>query len=149
MSKTSIFKSMDVLSSGLAAQRLRMNLTSQNLANAQTTRTAEGGPYRRKDPVFAAVSAGGSNPAAGSGDFEGSLQKVAVAGIAEDQRPFPLVHDPSHPDADPDTGMVAMPNVNVVEEMINMITSSRSYEANVTAYEALKQMANKAMEIGR
>lgn len=139
----SIFKGMDVLSSGLAAQRLRMNITSQNLANAHTTRTQEGGPYQRQDPVFEAV------PADGAESFAGNLQKVKVSEVAKDERPFPMVHDPSHPDADPETGMVKMPNVNVVEEMINMITASRSYEANVTAYEALKQMANKAMEIGR
>ena len=95
------------------------------------------------DALFEAV------PADGAESFAGNLQKVKVSEVAKDERPFPMVHDPSHPDADPETGMVKMPNVNVVEEMINMITASRSYEANVTAYEALKQMANKAMEIGR
>ena len=140
----SLLKSMDVLSSAMSAQRTRMNITSSNLANAQTTRTEEGGPYRRKDPVFQSVPLDGPG-----GDFASNLSKVAVVDIADDQRPFPMIHDPGHPDADPNTGMVKMPNVNVVEEMINMITAARSYEANVTAYEALKQMAMKAMEIGR
>jgi len=140
----SFLESMDVLSSAMAAQRLRMNITSSNLANAQTTRTKEGGPYRRQDPVFEAVEMEGAPES-----FEESLKRVRVAGVVDDQRPFPLVHDPGHPDADPATGMVAMPNVNVVEEMINMITAARSYEANVTAYEALKRMVDKAMEVGR
>jgi flagellar basal-body rod protein FlgC len=140
----SLSKAMDILSSGLHAQRLRLNLTSSNIANAHTTRTENGEPYRRKDPVFTSVSAS-DDPM----DFDNTLTKVKVTGVAEDQSEFQLIHDPSHPDADPETGMVAMPNVNVVEEMVNLITASRSYEANVTAFETLKQLANKAMELGR
>ncbi len=140
----SLIKAMDILSSGMHAQRARMDLTSTNLANANTTRTAEGGPYRKQNPVFEAMLTG-----ADADSFDANLRKVAVMGVEGDQTPFPEVHDPGHPDADPQTGMVQMPNVNVVEEMVDMITASRSYEANVTAFQALKQMASKAMEIGR
>jgi len=140
----SFSKTMDIVSSALHAQRLRMNITSSNLANAHTTRTDSGEPYRRKDPVFVAVPAS-DDP----NSFDNTLDKVQVQGVQEDPTPFRQVHDPGHPDADPKTGMVAMPNVNVVEEMVNMISSARSYEANVTAFETLKQLVNKAMEIGR
>jgi flagellar basal-body rod protein FlgC len=134
---------MDILSTGLHAQRLRMNLISSNLANAHTTRTKDGTPYRRKDPIFQAVALDTD------GSFDNTLHKVEVTGVYEDPSPFPQVYDPGHPDADPNTGMVEMPNVNVVEEMVNMITAARSYEANVTAFESLKQMALKALDIGR
>lgn len=140
----SLTKAMDILSSGLHAQRLRMNITSSNLANAHTTRTVDGTPFRRKDPTFEAVNL---NPDAEH--FDNTLQKVQVTGVKDDPTPFPVIYDPGHPDADPKTGMVQMPNVNVVEEMVNLITASRSYEANVTAFETLKQMAIKAMDIGR
>jgi flagellar basal-body rod protein FlgC len=83
------------------------------------------------------------------GSFGNTLYRVEVTGVKDDPTPFPVTYDPGHPDADPKTGMVSMPNINVVEEMVNLITSSRSYEANVTAFETLKQMAMKAMEIGR
>jgi flagellar basal-body rod protein FlgC len=140
----SLSKTMDIVSSALHAQRLRMNITASNLANAQTTRTDEGTPYRRKDPIFEAVPLSDT-----PGTFDNTLEKVQVTGVQEDTRPFKLIHDPGHPDADPVTGMVALPNVNVVEEMVNMITAARSYEANVTAFETLKSLINKAMEIGR
>ena len=140
----SLLKSMDIIGSGMHAQRVRLNLISSNMANVNTTRTADGGAYRRQDPVISAVSVGEpSNP------FEAALKKVQVDSIQEDQTPFKQVYDPAHPDADKQTGMVAMPNVTIMEEMVNMVTASRSYEANVTAFEALKQMAMKAMEIGR
>jgi flagellar basal-body rod protein FlgC len=140
----SLTKAMDILSSGLHAQRIRMNITSSNLANAHTTRTVDGTPFRRKDPVFES-----SQLDPNSANFDNTLQKVQVTGVKDDLTPFPEVYDPGHPDADAKTGMVKMPNVNVVEEMVNLITSSRSYEANVTAFETLKQMAVKAMDIGR
>lgn len=142
------FSSMDISSSALTAERTRMNLISSNLANANSTRTAEGGPYKRKDAVFA------STPAAGS--FKSALQKasqispmgVEVVQVVEDQNPPRLQYDPSHPDADPQ-GYVAMPNVNVVEEMADMIAATRTYEANVTAVQAAKSMALKTLEISR
>ena len=140
----SLTKAMDILSSGLHAQRIRMNITSSNLANAHTTRTVDGTPFRRKDPVFES-----SQLDPNSANFDNTLQKVQVTGVTDDLTPFPEVYDPGHPDADAKTGMVKMPNVNVVEEMVNLITASRSYEANVTAFETLKQMAVKAMDIGR
>ena len=143
------FTAMTVSSSALTAERTRMNLISSNLANASTTRTAEGGPYRRKDAVFATAQ-----PTAES--FRTALQKasrrtppgVEVVEIVEDRNPPRLQYDPSHPDADPQ-GYVAMPNVNVVEEMADMIVTTRAYEANVTAMQAAKSMALKTLEIGR
>ena len=140
----SLLTSMDIVASGMHAQRVRLNLISSNLANANTTRTADGGPYRRLDPVLTAVSTG--DP---SNEFEAALKRVQVDSIKPDPTPFNEVYDPGHPDADPKTGIVEMPNVNIMEEMVNMVTATRSYEANVTAFEALKQMAMKAMEIGR
>jgi flagellar basal-body rod protein FlgC len=144
----SIFKSMDISSSGLAAQRLRMNILSSNLANAQTTRTPEGGPYKRKDVVFTATPQ--TNP------FEDLLQEghnsqlreVKVTGIHEDPNPPRRVLDPSHEDADAD-GYVSMPNINIMTEMVNMIAATRAYEANATAMTDAKQLAIKALEIGR
>ena len=143
------FSSMDISSSALTAERTRMNMISSNIANANSSRTAEGGPYKRKDVVFA------STPAS-SGSFDSALQKasqkgpmgVEVVQIVEDRNPPRLQYDPSHPDADPQ-GYVAMPNVNVVEEMADMIAATRTYEANVTAVQAAKSMALKTLEISR
>lgn len=134
--------------SGLSAQRLRMNVIASNLANANTTRTADGGPYRRRDVVFQAESA---DPRFGDvlqAQLHGHLTVVKVVGVVEDGRPLPRRYDPQHPDADAD-GYVTLPNVQVVEEMVNMITASRSYEANLAAVRATKTMAQKALEIGK
>lgn len=144
----SFFGSMDTSASGLTAQRLRLDIISQNIANANTTRTAEGGPYQRKAVIFESAS----NPS----QFNAILNKyekgrnngVRVAKIAKDEKEFPIVYDPTHPDAD-ERGYVRMPNVNQVEEMVNMISASRSYEANVTAFNTMKSMATKALEIGK
>ena len=140
----SLLKSMDIVGSGMHAQRVRLNLISSNLANANTTRTPDGGPYRRLDPVLSAVSTSQAD-----NEFDAALKRVQVDSIQADPTPFKEVYDPGHPDADPNSGIVRLPNVNVMEEMVNMVTATRSYEANVTAFEALKQMAMKAMEIGR
>ena len=145
---TSLFKSMEISSSGLTAQRLRMNVLSSNLANAQTTRTPEGGPYKRKDVVFTAKPTGSD-----FGDFLDEkrilrLRKVEVSKIQEDSSPARKVFDPKHPDADK-KGYVKMPNIQVTSEMVNMITATRAYEANATALNAAKGMALKAMEIGK
>lgn len=142
------FDALRISSSGLAAQRLRMNLISANLANMNTTRTKAGGPYRRKDPVFAAQA-----PAASFREMLGMrrrelLKEVAVVGIVEDTRSSIKKHDPTHPDAD-ENGYVAMPNINLMEEMVNMISATRSYEASVTAIQSAKTMALKALEIGQ
>jgi flagellar basal-body rod protein FlgC len=139
-------KVLDISASGLNAQRIRMNVIAGNLANAQSTRTPEGGPYQRKDVVFTA------SPAPFGAMFESALEAsntgVEVTGIIEDQRPFKRVFDPQHPDADGE-GYVEFPNVNLLEEMVNMMSASRSYEANVTAINATKAMIAKALEIGR
>lgn len=137
---------LQVSASGLSAERTRLHTTSQNIANARTTRTDEGGPYKRKIPVFQAVELP-SDPFSNLMDVK--LAAPTVVDVIEDQRDSEMVYDPGHPDADPNTGLVAMPNVNLVEEMVDMITSSRSYEANVTAMSSTKSMALKALEIGR
>jgi flagellar basal-body rod protein FlgC len=142
------FNAMNVSSSALTAERTRMNLISNNLANAATTRTPEGGPYKRKDAVFSEVPSTKS--------FAGTLNRlksaapggVEVTQIIEDPSPPRLEYNPTHPDADSE-GYVAMPNVNYVEEMADMITVSRAYEANVTAAQAAKSMALKTLELGK
>lgn len=143
------FSSMEISSSALTAERTRMNLISGNIANANATRTQEGGPYKRKDAVFSTTP-----PAPGS--FRSALQNasrkaamgVEVVQVVEDSSPPRMQYDPSHPDAD-QQGYVAYPNVNVVEEMADMIAATRAYEANITASQAAKSMAMKTLEIGR
>ena len=143
------FNSMNISSSGLAAQRVRMNILSSNLANANTTRTPEGGPYRRQDAVFSATPFNDSpfdnllDEAWGT-----ELKKVKVVQLHKDQREPRTVFDPSHPDADA-KGYVKMPNIQVMTEMVNMIAATRAFEANTTAMNASKSMAMKALEIGR
>lgn len=143
--------SLEVSASALTAERTRMNLISNNLANANSTRTAEGGPYKRKDAVFAslpqkeAFSEKLDRVTRQQGEVSGGVQ---VVDIIEDQRPPRMQYDPGHPDADTQ-GYVAMPNVNVVEEMADMIAATRAYEANVTAAQAAKALALKTLEIGR
>ena len=146
MGMMDFFSAMDISASALTAQRTRMNLISSNLANVNSTRTAEGGPYKRKDAVFTATPLAGSFGAAlGKASDE---RRVDVTQIAEDTKPPRLQYEPTHPDANA-AGYVAYPNVNVVEEMADMISASRSYEANVTAAQASKSMALKTLEIGR
>ncbi len=140
------FTSMDISASALAAERTRMNLISSNLANVNSTRTAEGGPYRRKDAVFTATPLKGSFGAALS--RANDARSVQVTQVNEDPRPPRMQYEPGHPDADPN-GYVAYPNINVVEEMADMITASRSYEANITATNAAKSMALKTLDLLR
>jgi flagellar basal-body rod protein FlgC len=142
------FTSMNVSSSALTAERTRMNLISSNLANATTTRTPEGGPYKRKDAVFEATSVQSRFNQILDNASTQQLRQVEIARIVEDQNPPRIQYDPSHPDANAQ-GYVAMPNVNVVEEMADMIIATRTYEANVTAVQAAKSMAMKTLEIGR
>ena len=133
---------LHIAGSGLAAQRVRLQTVASNLANAQTTRTAEGGPYKRKAPVFRADvldTFGGS--------LDRELASVSVERIHEDSD-VRWVHDPAHPDAD-DEGMVAYPDIDVLAEMVDMMTASRSYEANANAVEVTRDMALRALEIGR
>jgi flagellar basal-body rod protein FlgC len=124
--------------SALAANRFWLELVANNMANAQTTRTPEGGPYRRKLPVFSQILDAAMGMANG----------VQITGIVPDEAPLQRVYKPGHPDAD-DKGFVLMPNVNIVSEMVDMIGIQRSYDANVTMLSAVKNMANKSMEIGR
>ncbi len=132
------FSSIDISASGLYAQRMRMDVIANNIANATTTRTDKGGPYRKQEVIFQAHS----------GKLDGANGGVEVAGVVESPEPSKMVYDPSSPDAGPD-GMVAMPNVNVVEEMVDMITATRAYEANVQAITASRSMSTKALELGR
>lgn len=141
------FDSMAASSAGLSAQRLRMNLISGNLANINTTRTREGGPYRRKEPVFAAEPVNRSFEQMLARRQKHRLSSVKVTRVVEDRSPAIMKYDPRHPDADED-GYVAMPNINLMEEMVNMISATRSYEANVTALQNARDMALKALEIG-
>ena len=139
---------LNISSSGLAAQRLRMSVINNNLANMHTTRTAKGGPYVRKDVVFAARTAASGFHEVLEGQLGEGLNGVEVLGVINDEKPPLLKFDPNHPDAD-ERGYVRLPNINLMEEMVNLMSASRSYEANVTAIRATKSMANKALEIGR
>ena len=133
----------------MAAQRARMNTISSNLANINTTRTAEGGPYRRKDVVFESMpDAQSFGEVMGATDPKSDFQRVQVTDVVYDKKAPILKHDPTHPDANED-GYVAYPNINLMEEMTNMIQATRSYEANVQAIQATKDMALSALEIGR
>lgn len=144
------FSSMRVSSSGLDAQTKRMNTISSNIANAETTHGVGPGkgPYRKKDPVFTAQVDRESFGEILQNAMDENVQGVQVVDIVEDEKPPRMMYNPHHPDANAD-GYVAMPNVNPVEEMANMISAQRSYEANVTAMGAAKAMAQKALEIGR
>jgi flagellar basal-body rod protein FlgC len=144
------FGALDIGASALTAQRLRMDTISQNIANANTTRTEDGTPYRRRIGVFKEQSDGlPFSEYLTNSSKEMYLGKgVKVAKIVEDSSPFKKVYDPGHPDADAD-GYVEMPNIDVVTEMVNMISATRAYEANVTSINTTKSMAMKALEIGR
>lgn len=139
---------MQISGSALTAERARLNIAAMNLANANTTRTMEGGPYKAKSVVFAAKPLAGVNFQDTLNSTRERLRKVEVVQISEDKAPFKEVYDPSHPDADAN-GVVRFPNVNVAEQMVDMMSARRSYEANVTALDSVKNMALKALEIGR
>jgi flagellar basal-body rod protein FlgC len=142
------FDAIHASASGLSAQRLRMNLISGNLANVNTTRTRGGGPYRRKEAIFAARPLEESFKKILADRQMKQLSIVMVDRIIEDSNSPVMKYDPQHPDAD-EKGYVAMPNINVMEEMVNMISATRGYEANVTALKAAKDMASRALEIGK
>jgi flagellar basal-body rod protein FlgC len=151
----SFFNSLDIAASGLTAERVRMDVTSENLANAQTTRTANGQPYQRQEVVlqqtgggFGATLAGamGTSPASaatGGGTPQGGVE---VAGIVNDSTPGQLVYQPNNPDANAQ-GYVRLPNVNPVNEMVDLIDESRSYEADVTAMQTAKSMYTKTLDL--
>jgi len=150
----SFFEATNIAATGLTAQRLRMDVISQNIANINTTRTEDGSPYKRKITVFQEIK----ENAVFSAYLDSALRKtsdksfdgkgVRVSEIASDETPGTRVYEPGHPDADED-GYVTMPNVNIVAEMVNMIAASRSYEANITAMTNTKAMIAKTLEIGK
>lgn len=142
------FDAIQSSGSGLSAQRIRMNLITNNLANSQTTKTAEGGPYKRKLAVFTTQPLKTDFDSVLKGQMDNTSSEVKVSDIVDDKRQPVLKYDPMHPDADAD-GFVAMPNINITEEMVDMLSASRSYEANVTAISTTKAMVFKALEIGR
>lgn len=141
------FTALQISSTGMTAERKRINLISSNLANVNSTRTPEGGPYKRKDAVFTATP---FEQALGAraGRIASAPRGVEVTDVREDTSPPRLQYDPTHPDANAQ-GYVALPNVNVVEEMADMIVATRAYEANVTAAQAAKGMAMKTLELGK
>lgn len=139
---------LDVSASGMKAQRTYMNVISMNLANVKTTRTPEGGAYKRKSVSFAAAPVFNPFDKEMENAENRELKGVIVRGIVTDKRPMKKVHEPGHPDADKE-GYVTYPDINVVEEMANMITTMRSYEANVQAIQDTKAMFNKALQIAR
>jgi flagellar basal-body rod protein FlgC len=147
MSYMSIFGAIDVAASGMTAERLRLDVISNNIANVNTTRTADGGPYRRQFVVFEPRQGDASSfSQVMSGQLQ--LNGVRVSGIRKDDSPLRMVYEPGHPDADAQ-GYVRMPNINIVTEMVDMMTASRAYEANVTSVNVAKSMMLKALEIGK
>lgn len=140
--------SLRVSSSGLSAQRMRMNTISSNIANINTTRTPEGGPYRRKDVIFESMPDFRTFGEMITTRPDENMQRVQVTDVTVDQKAPLLKYEPNHPEANED-GYVAYPNINLMEEMANMIQATRSYEANVSAIQASKDMAMSALEIGR
>lgn len=137
-----IFDSLKISSSALTAERIRLNVISSNLANIETTRTPEGGPYRKQEVVFQSTTPTFADR------LQGAVQGVEVAKIQTSNAPPRMVYDPSHPDANA-KGYVAMPNINLVEEMTDLMTATRAYEANITAAQSAKRMALKALDIGQ
>jgi flagellar basal-body rod protein FlgC len=146
-----LFKMFAISGAGMAAQRERMSVISGNLANTETTRTVEGGPYRRRDILFQAVPAEGEFADILSESFfdpPDGLLSVEVAGIRQSSRPARQIFDPHHPDANAD-GYVALPDINAIEELVDLMSAVRSYEANLTAYNATKGLVRRLLEIGR
>lgn len=143
-----LLSSLKISASGLAANRKRMGAISSNIANAQTTRTAEGGPYRKKEVVFGAEPTRESFGEILEGELDAQAKEVHATEVISTNKAPILKYEPHHPDAN-EQGYVAYPNINVMEEMANMISASRSYEANINAMNTTKSMALKALEIGR
>jgi flagellar basal-body rod protein FlgC len=141
-----IFTAMQVSASALSAQRTRLNVISGNLANVGTTRTPEGGPYRKRDVVFKSSENIFDDQL--QQELDKNVQGVEVAQIQPNSRAFRTIYQPGHPDAD-ENGMLTLPNVNVMEEVVDMMTAMRCYEANVTAIKSAQRMATKALDIGR
>src|SRR5262245_65352138 len=140
------FTAMEVSASGLSAERTRMNVAASNLANASTTRSADGGPYKRRDVGVEATQI--DTHGAGDSRFAGAVRQVEVRQITQDSAPPRLEYDPGHPDADA-KGYVAYPNINPVEEMVDMITASRAYEAGITTMSTAASTAERALGTGK
>ena len=148
-----MFKGLNIASAGMSAQRARLHVISSNLANASTTRTEDGGAYKRQEALFRTTLPEGWEESIQDLDPKDvavhmAVRGVEVSGVQEDQSPGPIVYDPGHPDADAD-GNVHMPNVNPVEEMVDMIAASRSFEANAQSFQSLRDMITRALDIGR
>ena len=143
-----MFDAIDISASGLTAERLRMDVTAENLANAQSTRTPGGGPYRRQVVVLQQADAGFAGQLAGAIGGSAAPAGVEAAGIVADANPLRRIYDPGHPDADAN-GYVRMPNVNPVTEMVDLIDASRAYQANVTALQTTKTAFTKTIELLR
>ncbi len=133
------FRILEVIASSLEAQRVRMNTIVSNMANLHTTRTADGEPYRRRDVIFEVKEIEPGNE---------YLQGVRVAEVIRDESPFKIIYDPSHPDAD-EKGFVRLPNLDILEEMVNMLMTFRAYEASITAFNTTKNMFMKLLELGK
>lgn len=148
MPLSQLFSSTQIASSGLTAERLRMEVAANNIANANSTRSLDGGAYRRQQVVFASALSqelGGPPWPSGQGDH---LHGVQVVGVTTDNSPLPRVYQPEHPDADGD-GFVEMPNVNLPQEMVDLMTASRAYEANLKSLQTFRQMAEQALTLMR
>jgi flagellar basal-body rod protein FlgC len=148
-----LFDALNISGSGLSAERLRMDVVAENLANAQTTKDASGQPYKRKEVVLQEVGGSGFGAAlagamGSSASASAAGNGVQVAGVVQDSAPGKQVYDPSHPDANAQ-GYVTMPNVDSVTEMVDLITASRSYEADVTSMQTAKQMFTKTLDLLR
>jgi len=144
-----MFDAMEISSSGLSAQRTRMKVISSNIANINTTRTPAGGPYRRRDVIFGALPAEKNfQEELLSQTVDKGTRHVKVLGVVEDSRAPKLKYDPYHPDAN-EEGYVALPNIDIAEEMTNMMISKRSFEANIASINATKNMITNALDIGK
>lgn len=144
----SLFNSINISSTGMTAERTRMDVISENIANANTTRTSSGNPYRRKVVVFSENKNKFSDVLQNTLNSQNKSSGVKITGIKEDEAPFKNIYEPGHPDAN-DEGYVEMPNVDVTKEMVDMISATRAYEANITALNSSKSMFMKALDIGR
>lgn len=143
-----LLTALEVSASGLSAERTHLNVISMNLANVKTTRTPEGGPYRRKTVLFETKPVDTPFAQVMASALDREVEGVQVRAVVNDNRPLKRVYEPGHPDAD-ENGYVYYPDINVVEEMANLMTTLRSYEANVSVITTVKTMYNKALEIGR
>lgn len=146
-----LFKIFTLSGAGMNAQKSRMNVVAGNMANAETTRTPEGGPYRRRNVIFQAVPPGGEFSSLMRVSLTGRPEEVLaveVAGVKESQRAPKKIYDPQHPDADPE-GYVSYPDINIMEELVDLLSAVRSYEANLAAYNATKSLVRRLLEIGR